>query len=371
MVRLLLLAGLILCFTRLGAQGLPGTNDIINLVPNPGFEEYSAYPLGWYYKGEHFSRVMRFWTSPTAASPDAFGPRVRVPAHWADKDFGKQPPRTGESMAGITLYGCEEGKPHCREFLQVQLIESLVVGQHYYVEFWVSPLPRSLRINNLGAHFSIDKVEAKTDKPLNLPPQVNASGVVKAKAGKWVRVSGHFVAKKPGDYLIIGNFFPDSTTSAQAVTEAPLKFAYYYIDDVLVRKEEPILPVPVPPDDLTRIEMKEGKVIQLKNIFFETDKAELLPRSYVELNKLTSILRQYPAMVIQVQGHTDSRGEDDYNLDLSERRAKAVIDYLHQQGISPERTLFRGFGSSQPVASNQTEEGRQLNRRVEFIILKM
>ncbi|NJK82909.1 MAG: hypothetical protein HC912_02945 [Saprospiraceae bacterium] len=80
-----------------------------NLVPNPSFEEYSKTPIGWYYRGSHFTSVMRYWSSATAASPDAFSPKVRVPEHWADKGFGEQKVRTGASMVGITVYGCEEG----------------------------------------------------------------------------------------------------------------------------------------------------------------------------------------------------------------------------------------------------------------------
>ena len=106
-----------------------------NIVPNPGFERFSATPIGWFYKGEHFTRVMKYWSSPTGASPDVFGPKVRVPETWADKDFGKHPPHQGGAMAGVTLFGCKDGKPHCREYVQVQLAEPLVVGQQYYIEF--------------------------------------------------------------------------------------------------------------------------------------------------------------------------------------------------------------------------------------------
>ena len=63
-----------------------------NIVPNPGFEEYSNYPLGWFYKGSDFSRVIKYWSSPTAASPDVFGPKVRIPRQWSEKDLEKPSP---------------------------------------------------------------------------------------------------------------------------------------------------------------------------------------------------------------------------------------------------------------------------------------
>jgi len=121
-----------------------------NIIPNPSFEKYASTPIGWFYKGKHFTSVMKYWNAPTGASPDIFGPKVRVPAQWAEKGFGEQGAHSGVSMSGITAYGCENGKPHCREYIQIQLKEPLVPGQQYYAEFWVSHLPRSLRINNLG-----------------------------------------------------------------------------------------------------------------------------------------------------------------------------------------------------------------------------
>ena len=171
---------------------------------------------------------------------------------------------------------------------------------------------------------------------------------------------------------MLGNFFVDSLTStAHTGYSNPLNYAYYYVDDVLLKKEEPILATPVKADDLTRITLKEGKVITLKNIFFDHDKADLLPRSYLELNKLLQLMRQNPALVIEIIGHTDSVGEFDYNLVLSQRRAKAVIDFLLENGIAFERVHYKGYGSSRPVASNDISEGRQLNRRVEMLIVKM
>ena len=92
-----------------------------NLVPNPSFEQFAAPPLGWFYKGAHFTRLVRYWSSPTLASPDAFGPRVVVPTHWKDRGFGAMPTYQGKAMAGITVYGCTDGKPHCREYIQVPL----------------------------------------------------------------------------------------------------------------------------------------------------------------------------------------------------------------------------------------------------------
>ncbi|MEL6635160.1 MAG: OmpA family protein [Bacteroidota bacterium] len=341
-----------------------------NIVPNPSFEEYSAPPIGWFYKGRHFSQVIKYWNSATAASPDVFGPKVRVPSYWKEKGFGKQVPHSGKTMVGITVYGCKEGKPHCREYVQIQLREPLVEGQGYQAEFWVSQLPQSLQVNNIGMYFSTRPVRSSVDELLDLAPQINADQIVVTPYSGWTRITGEFVAQNAAEYLVIGNFFPDSLTQTRSPLTQTLNYSYYYLDDVQLQKVEPILEVPVLADDLTRIRLEEGQVVRLKNIFFEHDKTELLPRSFIELNKLVQLMGKHPKMVIEIVGHTDSSGDFDYNLVLSQRRAKAVSEYLEGQGVEGTRVQYRGHGSARPIASNGDAEGRQLNRRVEFKIIK-
>ncbi|MEO6038401.1 MAG: OmpA family protein [Saprospiraceae bacterium] len=346
------------------------TTTVTNIVPNAGFERYVGPPVGWSYRGAYFAQVMKYWFSATTASPDIYGPGVHVPRDWADKGFGEARPHTGKAMAGLTLFGCTNGKPHCREFVEIQLSEPLVAGQTYYVEFWVTHLEKSLQINNIGALFSEHRIENKTDQPILAEPQMSAKELVAAPNGKWVRVSGSFKAAQEAEYLVIGNFRDDDGTLSYAYRDDCFNYAYYYVDDVVVRKAPPFLAVPVKPDDLTRQNFEPGKTIRLKNIYFEFDKDELMPRSFVELNKLLAILRDNPQMVIEVVGHTDNYGEDAYNLDLSRRRSKSVVAFLLQNRIPVSRLRYRGEGERQPVASNETDEGRAQNRRVEFVVVK-
>ena len=112
-----------------------------------------------------------------------------------------------------------------------------------------------------------------------------------------------------------------------------------------------------------------GTVVTLKNVFFDFDRAELKPESYVELDKLADYLRKNDIR-IEIGGHTDEQGTDEYNDRLSENRAKAVYDYLVGKGISAERLKYKGYGKRMPVADNATEEGRAANRRTEFKIIK-
>ena len=112
-----------------------------------------------------------------------------------------------------------------------------------------------------------------------------------------------------------------------------------------------------------------GTSIVLKNIFFDYDKATLRNESIPELERLIKLLEEVPTMKIEISGHTDSRGTDDYNQKLSESRAKSVVAYLIEKGIASKRLEYKGYGESKPVATNDTEDGRQQNRRTEFMIL--
>ncbi len=122
--------------------------------------------------------------------------------------------------------------------------------------------------------------------------------------------------------------------------------------------------------DLYLVPITAGSYIRLNNIFFDFDKATLRPESYAELDRLIPLFSRFPNMKIEIAGHTDSRGSDDYNARLSKDRASAVRKYLLNKDIDPDRIVSMGYGESVPVATNDTDEGRQQNRRVEFKILE-
>jgi outer membrane protein OmpA-like peptidoglycan-associated protein/tetratricopeptide (TPR) repeat protein len=115
--------------------------------------------------------------------------------------------------------------------------------------------------------------------------------------------------------------------------------------------------------------IEKGSKLVLNNIFFETDSYKLLNRSESELKTLLTFLEANPQVNIRVDGHTDNQGSDAHNATLSKNRAISVREYLMRAGISNSRISTRGFGSSQPISSNKTEEGRKMNRRTEVIIL--
>jgi outer membrane protein OmpA-like peptidoglycan-associated protein len=118
-------------------------------------------------------------------------------------------------------------------------------------------------------------------------------------------------------------------------------------------------------------EMKEKQLsVRINNIFFDFNKSELKPESYLELDRLFNFLKDNSDIKVEISGHTDNVGTDEYNMNLSQARANTVKDYLVEKGIESIRIISKGYGESKPVSTNDTEEGRQLNRRVEFKIIK-
>lgn len=122
--------------------------------------------------------------------------------------------------------------------------------------------------------------------------------------------------------------------------------------------------------ELKMVPIEEGGIVRLNNVFFDTGKAILRDESAPELDRIVALLNDKPKLVIQVDGHTDNTGSNEINNKLSQDRADAVREYLIGKGIEPDRVASKGFGESKPVATNDTDEGRQQNRRVEFVILK-
>ncbi len=113
-----------------------------------------------------------------------------------------------------------------------------------------------------------------------------------------------------------------------------------------------------------------GETVVLNNVFFEFNSFELKRESKVELDKLVDFLQKNPGLKIEIGGHTDNVGSRDYNQKLSENRARSVYQYLVDHGIAASRLSFKGYNFSQPIATNETEEGRALNRRTEFKIIE-
>lgn len=121
--------------------------------------------------------------------------------------------------------------------------------------------------------------------------------------------------------------------------------------------------------DIALHPIESGERIALRNVFFETGRWEILPESEYELAKVVDLLTKNPTLKIELGGHTDNVGRPEANQRLSEQRAKAVYDYLINKGIPSDRLSYKGYGETQPVATNDTDKGRRENRRTEIKVL--
>lgn len=123
--------------------------------------------------------------------------------------------------------------------------------------------------------------------------------------------------------------------------------------------------------DIPLTPLKVGKKIVLRNVFFETDSFTLQPESKVELEKIAGLLEQHPSMKVEISGHTDNVGTEAYNMELSENRAKSAVFYLRKKGIRIDRMIYKGYGENNPIADNDTPQGRAKNRRTELKVIEM
>ncbi len=117
--------------------------------------------------------------------------------------------------------------------------------------------------------------------------------------------------------------------------------------------------------------LQVNQAIRLDNVYFDQSSYILRPESYSQLNKLLKTLQGNPKLVIEIAGHTDNVGDRQLNRLLSQNRAKVIANYLANNGIRDERLQHKGYGDAKPVAPNDSEENKRLNRRVEFVVLKM
>jgi outer membrane protein OmpA-like peptidoglycan-associated protein len=131
---------------------------------------------------------------------------------------------------------------------------------------------------------------------------------------------------------------------------------------IIVVKKDTILSIPAV--------LPVNTPIPINHIYYEVNQYTVTPASYTALNELVAMLEAHPGMEIEISAHTDNVGTAVYNQQLSEKRAQNCVDYLVKKGIAATRLQYKGYGDSKPVSTNDTPEGRQLNRRIELKILK-
>lgn len=333
-----------------------------NLIPNAGFEHITECPIKEGIDGQIYRAIG--WFSANRATPDLFHvcnhTNVGVPKNY----MGSQSPFAGDAYAGILVSG------EWREYISVRLRQPLKAGQKYYVSAYVSISPRSENaIYDLGFYFSPKQLYRNTPIPISdIEPQVILPKGNFITEREWTLIDGTFTAKGGEQWITIGNFKRSREVEKKPMVVNPPYSnkpaqTFYYIDNV---NTEPIPLKTVSKQTLPGL----GEALKMDNIYFRINKSELLPSSYQELDTLVQILNTNRTLEIEIIGHTDNSGKQDYNQQLSEDRAKAVKNYLIIKGIETQRLSCKGLGNKNALVTNITEKDRQLNRRVEFKVLK-
>ena len=287
--------------------------------------------------------------------------------------------RTGTCYAGLRF------QKKYKEFLQVKLADALHRGTTYEFEMYIRlAFWSNTSLKSFGALFSKAGYKSQGDviKSSVIDTICKKGGFINGY--QWFKISGKYLADGGEKYLTIGNF--SAKVKADVVRMNRFKFgfkeAYYFVDDIsLVKAKEVIEKVKVEivgsfnanedTDSVLVVKnnIKVGEKVTLKNIFFENGRYYILPESFPELNKLAQYLIRNPSMEVQINGHSDNSGSKNKNQRLSEQRAREVFEYLIKKGVQ-NKLYFKGFGSSMPIASNDTDDGMAKNRRVEFEIIK-
>lgn len=344
-----------------------------NLVPNFGFEQYTVCPGSHTQSAEKF--VLPGWSSANAGTPDHFhvcsSGDADVPYNWA----GVADAFEGQGYVGIFLWVKDRDY---REYIQAKLSEPLAKDSIYRVSFRYKLSSYSkFSVDRIGLTFSDKPWRQLHDHEVTIHPTlavVHDSALTK-QTGLWELASMDYRADGSEQIIVIGNFWTQSETKSYFIKFRPVSedmlanAAYYYIDNVEVRLKSEIDRVERQQNILTYEQLRTDTTYVLRNIQFDYDSYRLLTPSFEELDRLTSFLIARPKLRIQIFGHTDDQGGDQYNVQLSQRRAASVMNYLISMGVTKDRVESFGYGKSRPLLDQRTEEARQLNRRVEIRFL--
>lgn len=359
-----------------------------NLVPNSSFEEFidfeNAKSNGWH----------KIQISDT---PDYFNLGSKNPHNSIFEEYiGRVKPKSGDSFIGIFCLRIDPVRniKNIREYIGTPLIDTLEKDSIYKVEISLLLDEESnTAIKNFGLLFSeTTKQFGREFKLFSLKPQLQYDSSYLQSMDKWMVLQFYYKAKGFENFLCLGNFSPDKSTKILNIVRTKLKgkeekwgltkkelAAYYYIDDVIIEKitvynKDPLIIIDVKADEEEPVfnidEIKTDSAIILKNIVFDFNKSELLPQSYKEADKLFALMNSNPEIRVKLEGHTDNIGTYDFNLKLSVDRVISVKNYLVGKGIDPGRIEYIGNSFSSPLESNDTEEGRAINRRVTFKIIQ-
>jgi outer membrane protein OmpA-like peptidoglycan-associated protein len=350
-------------------------NHAQNLVLNGSFEEHQGCPID--FNQSQLTHIVS-WKQSGQGTPDYFNScskAVGVP----NNVFGKEAAATGQAYAGFVNYTFN--KKNYREYLSSELSRPLKPGELVCIEISISSADLcNFVTDGCGIVLSVDELKQKGMACIEMKATIeNPRLYILDQKDGWVKMGDVYRASGGERFITIGNFKSDKSTKILHSTgndKGMGDYSYLYVDDVVVKpvktKEEcscenEVLQSLVfdPP-----LQLSQYDVIRLDDVLFDFDKFNLTDSARKDLDEVYVLLKKNKAMYLEVQGHTDSRGKDDYNVNLSKNRAEAVVGYLVKKGIDKSRLEIKYFGATKPVSTNDSDEGRAKNRRVEFRVLK-
>jgi len=383
-----------------------------NLVVNGGFERQSPREAGVWQavpKPCEFSSQSGFlntsaqgWSTFLSQTPDllVWDSTVTCPVFPA--------PRRGNRMVGLIMFHPFQDGQFAfdyHEMIQGTLARPMEKGKTYTISFWVytndslgvqhltkvfgkGPAmkvkderlkPGGFRptfCGNFGFYFSNNKIQEheefmQSQVTFPIKPQLNHTEIVETK-GAWQKISLSYTPDQACRYFLFGNFFSDAITPINMSPEERMKLdqsneslhfwakkkriAYYLFDDFAIVENTEA--------NIEQALMKENSYTFESSLLFDTGKSDLKPESKSAIDGLAAALSKNPSLKIEIEGHTDNVGDDKSNQTLSDLRAKSLYDALLARQVPENQISWKGYGESKPVAKNDTEAGRQRNRRV-------
>jgi outer membrane protein OmpA-like peptidoglycan-associated protein len=354
-----------------------------NLVENPSFEETKrcAELIG------NFDNNVKYWSTPTWGTTDVFSTCAKGAVGIPNNYNGMQETKSGKNYAGFYLHSDE----NYREYIQVELSEKLEKGTKYKLSFYVNLAEKSdFAIKNIDFMLSADKLNTTISRELSekqlKKSKIDSYSIYKIdntrfydNSSNWTLISKEFNAKGTEQFLTIGNFNKNSKTDKILVSNKNrFNISYYHIDLVSLERT-----------DLPKIENEQNtEVFQEKTVKTETEKielnknytftnvvfnfnsTELSENAKLEIKSIYKFLEKNTETRILISGHTDNVGTSIFNQELSENRAKSVANFLVFLGLDNSRISAIGYGNTKPISTNETEKGRNKNRRVSFMIVQ-
>jgi outer membrane protein OmpA-like peptidoglycan-associated protein len=336
-----------------------------NLVPNPSFEELTSCPVDVSVDSTGIAKARHWFTTDKNNTPDLFNECTGKGEHYAMLGTQNTPAKSGKGYAGIWCFS---------ERLEVRLKSPLVKNKTYRVQMYVYRAADSGESRFLypGFYFCFSRILIIKKNIDDSLINKKVIGIVKndtneSNHSKWELFSAYYTARGGENYFAFGGLNTSKAIDKIYYEEyhhtIPYYYPYYYIDDVSVEEDTT---VSTSQPLAFQGKLVTGQKLTLKNIFFETSKANLLSTSNNELDALVKALQSNQLVSLNISGYTDSTGNEMSNIELSTKRAEAVRNYIVRKGIALNRINCKGFGSANAVADNKTEEGKKSNRRVEI-----